>query len=148
MNAAGESTYLFLASAASRGKRDVIPGGVLSSFKPIDTIVDYSNWHFNQIADGLSPTWGPLGETYGCWKNGGTCGNTGWVEARVLLNPGTYSFEAGVTNVLDGAYDSGLAFDLGGMTPVVPSVPESPQYALFAVGLILVIRQLTKSKQV
>ena len=65
------------------------------------------------MAAGSAPNWSPLGPSTGCYK-GGTCGNTGWVDARVAVPvTGNYKLEIGVTNVGDSTFQSGLAYDLG-----------------------------------
>jgi hypothetical protein len=58
-----------------------------------------------------APTWSPLGGSTGqCWGPG--CGSTGWIRSNYnIAGSGSYRLVLGVTNFVDTAYDSGLAFN-------------------------------------
>ncbi len=65
------------------------------------------------------PAWSPIGGSSGsCYSAG--CGYTGWIKSTyTIATAGSYRLNFGVTNYLDTAYDSGLAFDgilVGGST--------------------------------
>ena len=86
-----------------------------------------------------APTWSPLGGSSGtCWGPG--CGYTGWVKSEfTIAQAGTYQLALGVTNFVDTAYDSGLAFN--GLTiankPIDDDpggVPEPAAWALMIIG--------------
>jgi hypothetical protein len=88
------------------------------------------------------PTWSPLGTDSGsCYGTG--CGYSGWVQSNYAIQgAGTYQVVFGVTNLLDTAYQTGLAFDglnLAG-TPIgggpVPGVPEPSTWAMLLIGLL------------
>jgi hypothetical protein len=83
------------------------------------------------------PTWSPLGSSSGqCFDAG--CGYTGWIESTYVIGAtGSYLVSYGVTNFLDTAFQSGLAFDglaVGGV-PVEPGVPEPATLLLLGTGL-------------
>lgn len=83
-----------------------------------------------------APTWSVLGSSSGlCYSAG--CGYTGWIESDyTIAAAGTYELTFGVTNFIDQAYDSGLAFDgvtVGGV-PVTGSVPEPSTWAMMILG--------------
>lgn len=91
---------------------------------------------------GGAPTWAPLGGSSGtCFAAG--CGYTGWVGSTYdIPTAGTYKLEFGVTNWIDTAYDTGLAFDgltVGGK-PIGPptGVPEIDMTSA-ASGVVLLI---------
>lgn len=56
------------------------------------------------------PVWSPLGDSSGeCFGPG--CGYTGWIKSTfTVAEAGSYQLAFGVTNSLDNALDSGLAF--------------------------------------
>jgi hypothetical protein len=60
---------------------------------------------------GGPPIWSPLGGSTGtCYKAG--CGYTGWIQSDYnIAAGGNYQIAFGVTNAVDTAYDSGLAFN-------------------------------------
>jgi hypothetical protein len=74
------------------------------------------------------PVWSPLGSSSGACFNGPGqgCGFTDWIQSTYTIgSAGSYHLAFGVTNFLDTAFDSGLAFDgvtVGGV-PISPSVP-------------------------
>ncbi len=56
------------------------------------------------------PQWAPLGGSSGACYDAG-CGYTGWIKSSyTVTEAGTYKLAFGVTNYLDTAYDSGMAF--------------------------------------
>jgi hypothetical protein len=78
---------------------------------------------------GGAPSWAALGGSSGaCYDRG--CGYTGWINAKyTIASAGSYQIVFGVSNVLDGAFDTGLAFSsvtVGG-TPVVDGVAGIPE---------------------
>jgi len=98
------------------------------------------------IAPGLGNgvIWGPLGgSSGGCFDGSGAgCGHTGWIQSTFAIpSAGTYQVEFGVTNFLDQAFDTGLAFDglaNNGITiPTTPggAVPEPATWAMMLLGL-------------
>jgi hypothetical protein len=58
-----------------------------------------------------APAWSPLGGSSNtCFSSG--CGYTGWVESSFNITAaGSYTLAFGVTNFLDTAFNTGLAFD-------------------------------------
>jgi PEP-CTERM motif len=82
------------------------------------------------------PAWSVLGSSSGaCFSTG--CGYTGWIESDyAIATAGSYELTFGVTNFLDTAFDSGLAFD--GVTvagvPVTGGVPEPSTWAMMILG--------------
>jgi hypothetical protein len=96
---------------------------------------------------GGAPTWSPLGSSSGkCFDVG--CGYTGWIKSDfTVATAGTYVLEFGVTNVLDEAFDTGLAFDgatIGSNTIIGPAtgVPEPSALWLLcaAAGVLVLVR--------
>ncbi|MBA2669258.1 MAG: NF038132 family protein [Gemmatimonadetes bacterium] len=82
-------------------------------------------------------TWSPLGGSSNtCFATG--CGHSGWIFSEfILLASGSYILEFGVTNWIDTAFDSGMAFDglaVDG-TPVQAVVPEPISMVLLGSGL-------------
>lgn len=98
---ASSSTTLFTARTQPTGS--IAPGfglpGVTATLSPAEVA----------IIPG-APTWAPLGVSSGsCFSAG--CGYTGWIKSTYEIQAtGTYQLAFGVTNSLDDAYDSGLAF--------------------------------------
>lgn len=90
-----------------------------------------------------APAWSPLGGSSGtCWGPG--CGFTDWVRSDFTIGQqGNYQLVLGVTNFVDTAYDSGLAFN--GLTiannPIDDdpgpngAIPEPATWAMMIVGL-------------
>jgi hypothetical protein len=87
------------------------------------------------------PVWSPLGgSSGGCFNGPGQgCGYTGWIQSTFAIpTAGNYEVVFGVTNFLDQAFDSGLAFDglaIGG-NPITPGVPEPATWAMMLLGFV------------
>ena len=86
-----------------------------------------------------APGWSELGggSSGTCYAAG--CGYTGWIKSDYTITAdGTYVLTFGVTNFLDTAYDSGLAFD--GVTvngnPITGGVPEPSTWAMMILGFM------------
>lgn len=123
LNSSNGSIAAVLFNARTEKSGSVVPGNGLPT--PVATL------NPSKIAIiGGAPAWSPLGSYSGkCFSSG--CGYTGWIESTYsIINSGTYELQFGVTNWLDTAYDSGLAFD--GITinnTVIPSAPPSNSVA-------------------
>lgn len=98
------------------------------------------------------PAWDALGGSSGaCYSTG--CGYTGWIESTyTVATAGTYKLQFGVTNFIDQAYDSGMAFagakigDVVITPPVGPSpspvpLPASAALLVAAIGALGAVRQ-------
>jgi PEP-CTERM motif len=127
-DAAVHVAWLFTARTEPSG--DTSPGVGLptndSTLDPISSAI---------IAGG--PAWSPLGGSSGqCFDAG--CGYTGWIKSVYnIADAGNYKLVFGVTNFLDGLYDSGLAFDgatIGGV-PIGGDVPEPASMGLVGLGV-------------
>lgn len=86
------------------------------------------------------PAWSPLGTSSGACFNGPTqgCGYTGWIKSTFAVpSAGDYKVVFGVTNFLDEAFDTGLAFDglSNNGVPIPTGVPEPATWAMMLVGL-------------
>lgn len=142
---AGETAvWLFTARSTNGNKQNVVPGNALSKadnnlvdFDPDTTIVNYADFEFNtrttKSSDFDPIDWSPLGIWNGtCWRdNAEGCGFSGWLESKVTPGAGTYQLEIGVVNFGDEAWDSGIAFDLQGLTAPTP-VPAPGALLLMA----------------
>ena len=122
--------WLFTARSSNSGTRNIVPGDVVSrrDFDPRAVIVDFDAFDFHSKTAADPVDWSPLGFSNGtCWKdNAAGCGYTGWLLARhQLAAGGSYRLEVGVVNWGDGAFDSGLAFDIAGLQAPVPEAPSS-----------------------
>lgn len=131
--------WLFAAQSNNGGSGKIVPGKVLdkSAFDPDQVIVDFQDFSFNSRPGANPVDWAPLGASnLSCWDNNAEgCGFTGWLQARhQFAAAGSYRLELGVVNWGDQAFDSGLAFDLAGLTA---AVPESGTLALMLAGLAL-----------
>jgi hypothetical protein len=87
-------------------------------------------------------TWDKLGSDSGaCFQGvGNGCGSTGWIKSTyTIATAGTYTLGFGVTNVIDNAFDSGLAFT-GAVVDGTPidRVPEPGTWAMLIAGFGLV----------
>lgn len=138
-NSGGLVAWLFTAQSNNGGSGKIVPGQVVdkSAFDPDLVIVDFDNFSFNSRPGSQPVNWSPLGPSnHTCWDdNAEGCGFTGWLQARhVFAAAGSYRLEVGVVNWGDELYDSGLAFDLVGLSAAVPE-PGAP--ALMLAGLAL-----------
>lgn len=93
-----------LITARTAASGDTIPGAGLGA---ISAVTVPSN---NPIIPG-APTWPPLDSSSGsCFDVG--CGTTGWILASyTFTTSGTFYLQCGVTNTIDGGFQSGLALD-------------------------------------
>lgn len=86
----------------------------------------------------VGSSWAPLGGSSGTCYGAG-CGHTGWVHASyTIATAGSYLLEFGAANLLDTAYQSGMAFDgamIQGQIIGAPPVPEPETYAMLLAGL-------------
>jgi hypothetical protein len=87
---------------------------------------------------GGAPNWSPLGSSSGtCWSAG--CGYTGWIQSNyTITSAGSFFIEAGVTNMVDTLYQTGMA--LAGVTVAGKAIdtPEPASITLFGAGLVSV----------
>lgn len=150
----GTVAWLFAAQSTNSGTKNIIPGNFLPSgdFDPTATIVGYKDFAFNtrNTKDALPAiNWSLLGNSNGtCWRDDAKgCGFTGWLESQyTFASTGNYRLEIGVANWGDTAYDSGLAFDVRGMSAPVPE-PETYAMLLAGLGIIgMVIRRREKGR--
>lgn len=83
------------------------------------------------------PVWAQLGGSSGACFNSG-CGYTGWINSLFTINTaGSYSLRFGVSNFLDGSFESGLAFagaQLNGVPIDTGAVPEPATWAMMLLG--------------
>lgn len=128
---AGDAVAM-LYTARTEPAGNIVPG---SGLGPISATLTPSSVTITPGA----PTWSPLGSSSDtCWGPG--CGYTGWVQSDFIISQaGTYRLQLGVTNFVDTAYDSGLAFN--GLTiashPIdddPEGVPEPAAWALMILG--------------
>lgn len=122
-----EVALLFTARTAPSG--NIVPG--FSMPAPAATLTPAS-----VPIIGGAPAWAPLGGSSGdCFSAG--CGYTGWISSNyTIANAGNYVLEFGVTNWIDEAFQTGMAFDgitVGG-TPI-GNVPEPATLGLLGLGL-------------
>jgi PEP-CTERM motif len=119
--------YIFSARTTPSG--DTVPGfglpALTATLTPVSTPI---------IAG--APAWDKLGgSSNSCFAVG--CGYTGWIKATyTIASAGSYQLQFGVTNTLDGAFNSGLAFNgafIDG-NPVLPGVPEPASWAMLIAG--------------
>jgi len=84
---------------------------------------------------GGAPNWSPLGDSSGtCWSAG--CGYTGWIQSNyAITSAGSFYIEAGVTNMVDTQYQTGMA--LAGVTVAGKTIdaPEPASITLLGIGL-------------
>ena len=145
----GLVAWLFTARSSNSSTRNIVPGDVLSrqDFDPRSVIVDYDQFEFHSKTSADPVNWSPLGASNGsCWKdNAAGCGYTGWLLSRHdFASSGQYRLELGVVNWGDGAYDSGLAFDLAGLQA---PVPEPQAWVLLSVGLAAWVAGATRRRR-
>ena len=89
------------------------------------------------IANPGVSTWSPLGPSSGtCYVSVSSgCGYSGWLLATVSASTaGQYRFIFGVTNLLDTAYDSGLAISPG-ISGIVNQTPLPSTWTMMLIGL-------------
>jgi PEP-CTERM motif len=146
VNSSGTTAvWLFTARSENGGKSQIVPGNVVKK-KDFDTdvIVNYDDIEFNTRNVVINDTidWSRLGDSNGqCWREDAEgCGFTGWMHSVVRVDPGTYRLEVGVVNFVDTLYDSGLAFDIAGLTAAVPE-PETWAMMLSGVALLAARRR-------
>jgi MYXO-CTERM domain-containing protein len=142
VNVADNSTlaWLFTARSSNSATGNIVPGDVLrrEDFDPREVIVNYADFAFTSKTADDPIAWTPLGGSNGtCWRdNAAGCGYTGWLQSRhTFAAAGDYRLEVGVVNWGDEAYDSGLAFDVVGLTAA--AVPEPAAWQFWALaGLV------------
>jgi hypothetical protein len=138
--------WLFTARSSNSATGNIVPGDVLrrDEFDPRAVIVNYDSFDFTSKTVDDPVNWSLLGTSNGtCWRdNAAGCGYTGWLQSHHgFAAAGDYRLEVGVVNWGDEAYDSGLAFDLAGLTAA--PVPEPAAWQLLAAaGLLGCLRLL------
>lgn len=136
----GPVVWLFTARSSNSATGNIVPGDVLrkEDFDPRAVIVNYDSFSFTSKTVDNPINWSPLGASNGsCWKdNAAGCGDTGWLQSRhSFAATGSYRLEVGIVNWGDEAYDSGLAFDVLGLSAA--PVPEpAGWHLLLAAGLL------------
>lgn len=130
-NTFATSALLFTARTTPTG--NTVPGFGLPGLAPGVTLTPAAT----PIIPG-GPAWSPLGGDSGsCFSTG--CGYTGWIQMNYsILASGNYYLRIGVTNILDSAFDSGMAMDgatIGGVT-IGDSVPAPGALALLGLGFL------------
>jgi hypothetical protein len=128
--------WLFTARSSNSSTGNIVPGDVVrrDEFDPREVIVNYDDFQFTSMTADNPIDWAPLGPSNGtCWRdNAQGCGYTGWLQSHhSFAQAGSFRLEIGVVNWGDEAYDSGLAFDLRGLTAAVPE-PAAWQLLLAA----------------
>ncbi|TXT25307.1 MAG: hypothetical protein FD134_1118 [Gallionellaceae bacterium] len=152
LNADNSSLAAVLFTARTDPAALYIPGQGLPPSEATLTRGGIPVFSYNPIldgGDGTGPGWTPLGPDSGsCWGAG--CGYTGWVQASyTIAATGAYQLEFGVTNWIDGAWNSGLAIDGITISPgnVTSAVPEPETYAMLLAGLGLLGFAARRRKQ-
>lgn len=135
VNATDSSTvaWLFTARSSNSATGNIVPGDVLrrEDFDPREVIVNYADFEFTSKTVDDPIDWSLLGGSNGtCWRdNAAGCGFTGWLQSRhSFAAAGDYRLEVGIVNWGDELYDSGLAFDVLGLTAT--AVPEPAAWQL------------------
>jgi len=135
LNGGGGSLTLFTARTTPSG--DTVPGFGLPGLAPGVTLTPGST----PIIPG-GPVWSPLGGDSGaCFAAG--CGYTGWIKSTfTITDAGFYTLQFGVSNALDGDFQSGLAFaglviDGAPIDPT-PGIPEPASWAMLITGFGMV----------
>ncbi len=138
LNGSGGSLTLFTARTTPSG--DTVPGFGLPGLAPGVVLEPAST----PIIPG-GPVWSPLGGSSGaCFGGvGAGCGYTGWIKSTfTITDAGFYTLQFGVSNSLDQAFDSGLAFaglviDGAPIDPT-PGIPEPATWAMLIAGFGMV----------
>lgn len=131
-NLIGTSSTATLFSARTTPSGNTVPGfglpPLLATLTPGSTPII-----------GGAPVFSALGSSSGsCFSAG--CGYTGWIKAEYTIDTaGTYKLAFGVTNSIDSAFDSALAWNgaVIGNTVIDP-VPEPQSWAMLIAGFGLV----------
>lgn len=139
--------WLFTARSSNSATGNIVPGDVLrrDEFDPRQVIVNYDDFDFTSKTVDDPIDWAPLGASNGTCRrdNAPGCGFTGWLQSRhSFAQAGQYRLEVGVVNWGDEAYDSGLAFDVRGLTAAVPE--PAPWQLFIAAVLVGAVRRSTR----
>jgi hypothetical protein len=135
LDSSGASVVDYIFSARTTPTGNTVPGfglpGLNATLSPSSTPI---------IPGG--PVWAQLGGSSGdCFAAG--CGYTGWIQATyTIATAGNYRIGFGVTNSIDGAFQSGMAFTSsivdGEVIDPTPAIPEPSTWAMLIAGFGLV----------
>lgn len=135
LNSSGTSVVDYIFSARTTPTGNTVPGFGLPG---LNAVLDPPSTPI--IAGG--PVWNQLGSSSGdCYAAG--CGYTGWIKATyTIADAGDYRIGFGVTNSIDTAYQSGMAFTSsivdGEIVDPVGEIPEPSTWAMLIAGFGLV----------